>query len=88
MFGIGRAGYWWGRLGGTIGRIVWSLLGQCNFWIFLFAEDLDFLAAGTDAIADIALTVAILHMIGTPISWRKVSGGFHYEWKGYWQNLK
>eukprot|EP00973_Karenia_brevis_P003870 533972-Karenia_brevis.AAC.1 len=30
----------------------------------------------------------MLEVLGTPISWRKVAGGFAYEWIGYWQDLQ
>eukprot|EP00973_Karenia_brevis_P074939 10413697-Karenia_brevis.AAC.1 len=43
-FGIGSAGYWWARLGGGTGRVVHSLMHGEEFWLFLFADDFDFLA--------------------------------------------
>eukprot|EP00973_Karenia_brevis_P055488 7716387-Karenia_brevis.AAC.1 len=68
-----------------MGRTVWSLLGHWELCLFLFADDSDLLAAGTDAVPKLALTMMALHLIGTPISWRKVAGGSHYEWMGHGQ---
>eukprot|EP00973_Karenia_brevis_P067066 9327518-Karenia_brevis.AAC.1 len=56
--GIGSSGYWWGRLGGSVGRIIWSLLGQCDLW--LFCRLLWLWAGGTDAVANIALSLWLL----------------------------
>eukprot|EP00973_Karenia_brevis_P055643 7737834-Karenia_brevis.AAC.1 len=63
-------------------------MGCEEFWLFLFADDFNFLAGGSHAVHNMLLALYMLEVLGTPISWRKVAGGFAYEWIGYWQDLQ
>eukprot|EP00973_Karenia_brevis_P087960 12199992-Karenia_brevis.AAC.1 len=61
---------------------------QEDFWLFLFADDFDFLCSGPRATVNLCFALFVLELAGTPLTWKKISGGFEYEWIGYWQNLK
>ena len=39
-FGVGSAGYWWGRLAGIVMRCALSLMFYDEVWVTLFADDL------------------------------------------------
>ena len=87
-FGVGSAGYWWGRLGASAGRLILSFMGRENFFLLLFADDFDNLVSGPHAMQNMLLSFLVLEMMGTPVTWSKVRGGFQYEWIGYWQDLQ
>eukprot|EP00973_Karenia_brevis_P007456 1008229-Karenia_brevis.AAC.1 len=75
-FGLGSAGYWLSRFGGAVSRLVLSVMGKEEIWLLLFAEDVDIVAAGANATANLILSLFLLILVGTPVSWKKVGGGF------------
>ena len=46
-FGVGSAAFWWGRLAGTLQRVIWELIPftEC-IYMLLYADDGLILAAG------------------------------------------
>ena len=83
-FGHSSASYWFGRLQGAVCRISVSLMATRPFFQLLYADDMKWSAAGEYAIDDLLLVLFMTELVGTPISWEKVRGGFEVEWVGLW----
>jgi hypothetical protein len=88
-FGVGSAGYWWGRLAAMISRLCWTLLpnarhGVLHMWMLIYADDLKLTAHGAEKYEALVTAILIWEMIGTPFSWKKLRGGLSQEWLGYW----
>ena len=87
-FGVSSAGYWWGRGGALLLRLLHYLTpGPFALWALLYADD--GLVAGHGAQCEAALLfhLFLLEVLGTPLKWRKVRGGTEVEWIGYFLDL-
>ena len=88
-YGVSSAGYWWGRLGAAVLRLVYLLLGNEFFvWLVLFADDWLILAGGSSWREAALLPLLFLRVLGIPLSWKKVSAGFVLSWIGLEVNLR
>ena len=84
-FGIGSAGYWWGRVGALLVRLSHYLPPRhlAPLWLLLYADDGDGVAGGPRFEASLLFHLFLLQVLGTPLKWAKVRGGVRYEWIGY-----
>ena len=88
-YGISSAGYWWGRLGAALTRLLSYVFGDgFMLWVLLFADDWLLLSGGRDWMGGIVYALLLLRSLGVPLSWRKVSTGFVVSWIGLEVNLK
>ena len=88
-FGVASAGYWWGRLGAALVRLLYAVLGDdLCVWLFLFADDFLLFSGGAHWVDGIILPLFLLRVMGVPISWRNVSAGFVVSWVGVEINLR
>ena len=84
-FGISSAGYWWGRAGGAIIRLTHYVLGYDNMlWALLYSDDGKLTGRGRFPERALLLHLFVIVVIGLPMSWKKIKGGFETEWIGYW----
>ena len=83
-FGVGSAGYWWGRAGACVIRLSHYLQGsQHAIWTMLYSDD-GWLIGRTERYEiGLILHLFILVLIGTPLAWHKLCGGVESEWVGY-----
>ena len=83
-FGVGSAGYWWGRAGACVIRLSHYLQGfQHAIWTMLYSDD-GWLIGRTERYeVGLILHLFILVLIGTPLAWHKLCGGVESEWVGY-----
>ena len=80
-FGVGSAGHRWGRVGAALLRIVHYLTPrQLAIWLMLYADDGWATAQGPQLLM---FHLFVLTVLGTPLKWSKVRGGFELEWVGY-----
>ena len=82
-FGVGCAGYYWGREAAGIARLAWYVNNLVNMWQLLYADDLRITAEGKDKDESLLLMMLIWVVCGTPFSWPKTKGGLVNEWVGY-----
>ena len=82
-FGIGSAGYWWGRLAGIISRCALSMTGSSEFFYLIFADDIKMSAAGPEKFELLIMVLFFWALLGCPFSWRKTRGGMRTEWIGF-----
>ena len=88
-FGMSSAAYWWARVGGAVVRVTQQIMsGELAICHLLFADD--GLAAAGFPWAPLALlgSLLCLELFGLPINWRKVKGGHHFDYVGYYVNLQ
>ena len=83
-FGVGSAGYWWGRAGAAIMRLTHYLQGwDYATWSLLYSDD-GWIPGRTKAFEKgLLLHLLILVVIRTPLAWHKLCGGVESEWIGY-----
>jgi len=84
-FGVGSAGYWWGRGGSAIIRLAHYMLGHEDaLWSLLYADD--GLNVGRTGYFErgLIMHLFVLVLLGLPLSWKKFKGGVTVEWVGYW----
>ena len=86
-FGVGSAGYWWGRAGAALIRLSHYLQGRRMLWILLYSDDCWASAQGAHADRDLLLHFLVLGVLGTPLAWHKLKGGERLEWIGYYLDL-
>ena len=80
-FGIGSAGYWWGRAGAALVRLTHYLTPrQLQMWLLLCADD-GLATAGGQWFQRPLLFHLYLLMV---LEWPKVRGGLQLEWVGHW----
>ena len=76
-FGVGSAGYWWGRAGALLVRLshyyATSTVGA--LWVLLYADDVKATAGGPRFELPLLNHLFLLKVLGTPMKWRKVRGG-------------
>ena len=83
-FGVGSAGYWWGRAGSALIRLAHYLQGKDHMlWLLLYSDDSWATAHGEHAEKDLMLHLFVLMILGTPLAWHKLKGGIEVEWIGY-----
>ena len=83
-FGVGSAGYWWGRAGAAVMRLAHYLQGPDRMlWMLLYSDDSWTSAGGDGAERDLMLHLLVLVVLGTPLAWHKLKGGIDLEWIGY-----
>jgi hypothetical protein len=83
-FGVGSAGYWWGRLAGGIARIAVAFCENEWAFQFIYADDLRWTCHGPAKYDLLLLLTFVWTLAGTPISWKKGRGGLALDWVGYW----
>jgi len=83
-FGVGSAGYWWGRAGAALMRLPHYFQGRDHMlWLLLYSDDCWATARGERADRDLVLHLLVLVVLGTPLAWHKLKGGATLEWIGY-----
>ena len=83
-FGVGSAGYWWGRAGAALMRLSHYCQGDMRMlWLLLYSDDSWATASGPRADRDLLLHLLVLGVVGTPLAWHKLHGGAVLEWIGY-----
>ena len=84
-FGVGCAGYWWGRLAACCGRIALAFIRNGE-WFFqlVYADDTRTQAYGPDCYSLLLLNLFAWHVFGTPITWKKLRGGLAVDWIGFY----
>ena len=83
-FGVGSAGYWWGRAGAALMRLSHYFQGAHRMlWLLLYSDDSWATARGEQADRDLLLHLLVLVVFGTPLAWHKLRGGAVLEWIGY-----
>ena len=83
-FGVGSAGYWWGRAGAALIRLTHYLIGREEaLWAMLYSDDGWLVGGGPNFEVGLCLHLFILMLVDTPLAWHKLSGGFETEWVGY-----
>ena len=83
-FGVGSAGYWWGRAGAALMRLSHFCQGRERMlWLMLYSDDCWATAGGERADRDLLLHLLVLGVVGTPLAWHKLKGGQAIEWIGY-----
>ena len=88
-YGVASAGYWWGRLGSSLLRLLLRIFGKrLLLWILLFADDWLILSGGTMWKDGVVLPLFMLRVLGVPISWKKVTSGLVVSWIGLEINLR
>jgi hypothetical protein len=88
-FGIASAGYWWGRFGAAVSRLMLYVLGEeLPGWVLLFADDWDIDAQGRNFVLTLLVAAWFLAVLGVPIKWKKCRGGRTFAWIGYERCLK
>ena len=87
-FGVGSAGYWWGRAGAAIMRLTHYVLGYSHaIWALLYSDD-GWLVGRTERYeVGLLLHLFTLLVVGVPLSWHKVSGGVQLDWIGYYLDV-
>ena len=84
--GLGSAAYWFARLFGVFCRLCYYSFPDAPLWIFLYADDLDVVGTGPDAMLQILAVYLLLEIFCVPMSWKKSEGGIAYNWIGYYQD--
>ena len=84
-FGVGSAGYWWGRAGALLVRLshYYAPRQIRALWVLLYADDGNATAGGPRFEAPLLVHLLFLEVLGTPMKWKKVKGGVQVEWVGY-----
>jgi hypothetical protein len=84
-FGVGSAGYWWGRAGALLVRLshYYAPRQLRPLWILLYADDGKVTAGGRQFEVPLLVHLLFLEVLGTPMKWKKVKGGVQVEWVGY-----
>ena len=84
-FGVGSAGYWWGRAGALLVRL-WQFDAPSQIralWVLLYADDGKDTAGGPRFELSLLNHLFFLEVLGTPMKWRKVRGGDQVELVGH-----
>ena len=83
-FGIAPAGYWGGRAGAAVARLLHDLLGyQHALWSLLYSDDGWLIGRGKDYHVGLVLYLFILVVLGAPLAWHKAQGGVQSALAGY-----
>ena len=87
-FGVGSAGYWWGRAGACTVRLTHYVAGWIHaLWFLLYSDDGWIVGRGKDYEVGLMLNLFVLMMIGAPLAWHKVGGGIEIDWIGYYLDI-
>ena len=88
-YGVASAQFWWGRLAGSVVRLLLKLFGsRIPTWLLLFADDFLQLSLGPKFLDAVTLWLFTLRVLGIPLSWKKIKGGFVVPWIGYEINVR
>jgi hypothetical protein len=87
-FGIASAAYHWQRLAACITRAILYIMAKEQIFQLIFADDLEWITAGPDALHNVVLSLFVLSILGAPLSWKKTKGGIEHEWIGFWICLR
>ena len=83
-FGVGSAGYWWGRAGACLTRLCHYLIGHdITIWSLLYSDDGWLVGRGRAFEYALMLHLFFMMLVGTPLAWRKLNSGIQSEWVGY-----
>mgnify|MGYP003333509867 CR=1 FL=1 len=83
-FGVGSAGYWWGRAGACLIRLTHYLQGENHaIWTMLYSDDGWLVGRTARYEIGLIMHLLILVVLGTPLAWHKLCGGVDSEWVGY-----
>ena len=83
-FGVASAAFWWGRVAGTLQRVLWQFFSPGSpIYSLLYADDGLMLASGPDYRKNLIAALLYLTVLGAPLSWGKTRGGQNVEWLGY-----
>lgn len=82
-YGVGSAGWYWGRVGSLWLRILHYLIDL--YWAFRFADDYLFLQPSTTPrpLRIFFLIILVAETLGIPLKWKKTSGGSILDWVGF-----
>ena len=87
-FGVASAAYWWQRLGSAIMRALHYILQHDHaLFALLFADDGFLTGRGRAAFPALLLSLLFFAVIGLPLSWDKLRGGFQGDWIGYYVDI-
>ena len=70
--GVGSASYWFSRLYGLVGRLLYYIFIDEEFWVFTYADDQDFIAAGDRMVETVVLAQFFMTILKVPLSWKKM----------------
>ena len=83
-FGVGSAGYWWGRAGAALLRLAHYLVPRDHaVWALPFADDGWVTGRAAKYEGGLLLHLLVPDVVRTPMAWRKLQGGVQLEWIGY-----
>ena len=83
-FGVGSAGYWWGRAGDAVIRLTHYLQGPAHAIYAMLHSDDGWLVGRTEHYEiGLMLHLLILVTIGAPMAWHKLGGEIQSELVGY-----
>ena len=82
-FGAKFSAYWWQRIGAQIVRILHCLAKHLPHRAWLSVDDLPILLSIAHLQDSACLVIALLSILGVPISWRKAQLGAHVTWCGW-----
>ncbi len=84
LFGIASAAYWWGRLAGSVVRLIHHVaLPSMELWLLLVADDLKLESTAPDPHETLLLVLWLLEVLNLPLQWNKSEGGASLNWVGY-----
>lgn len=87
-FGVGSAGYWWGRAGACCCRRSHYMLGpQFMLWLLLYGDGEWLVGRRQHYYISLLLHMFFLDIVDTPIAWHKVCGGAQSDWVGYYVDV-
>ena len=74
-FGVGSAGYWWGRAGPALLRLTHYLVGWDDaLWALLFSDDGAITGRTARYERGLLLHLLTLVVVGAPIAWKNMHG--------------
>jgi hypothetical protein len=82
-FGVACAAYHFSRLAGLVGRATVRVLRDDPFFQFLFADELQLQAGGSEKYVVVWRALLFWLMTGAPFKWSKFRGGVQLEYVGF-----
>ena len=85
QFGAKFSAYWWQRqrIGAQIVRVLRCMIRHLPHGAWLYVDDLLLLLSKSHMQDSACLVIALLSVLGVPISWRKAQLGAHVTWCGW-----
>lgn len=88
-WGVASAGYWWGRLGAGLLRLLTLVFGgDLALWPMLYVDDWLLFSGGARWREGVVCSLFFLVVLGVPMSWKKISAGFVVNWIGVEVNVR